>query len=148
MSELATQAQGGAAVAEGSLIDQILDYTKAIDENERDVNKTYIEQFVRQALQPDAVVSSDVVANIKLWISSIDNKLTAQLNEVMHHEDFQKLEGTWRGLHHFVQQTETSTTLKIRVLNVSKKELLKDLEKAVEFDQSQTFKKVYEAEYG
>ncbi len=148
MSSPATQAQGGAAALEGSLIDQILDYTKAIDENERDVNKTYIEQFVRQALQPDAVVSSDVVANIKLWINEIDKKLTAQLNEVMHHEDFQKLEGTWRGLHHFVSQTETSTTLKIRVLNVSKKEVLKDLEKAVEFDQSQTFKKIYEAEYG
>jgi type VI secretion system protein ImpC len=66
----------------------------------------------------------------------------------MHHPDFQKLEGSWRGLHYLVQQSETSTMLKLRVLNVSKKDLLRDLERAVEFDQSALFKKVYEEEYG
>lgn len=148
MSNPATEAQGGAAVAEASLIDQILDHTKAIDDNERNTNKTYIEQFVRQALKPEAVVSSDVTANIKLWISEIDKKLSAQLNEIMHAEQFQRLEGTWRGMHHMVHETETGEGLKIRVLNISKKEVLKDLEKAVEFDQSNVFKKVYESEYG
>ena len=66
----------------------------------------------------------------------------------MHHPEFQKLEAAWRGLHYFVMQSETSTMLKIRVLNVSKDEVRKDLEKAVEFDQSALFKKVYEEEYG
>src|SRR5438045_3961809 len=66
----------------------------------------------------------------------------------MHHEDFQKLEGTWRGLQYLTQQCETGESLKIRVLNVSKRDLFKDLEKAAEFDQSSLFKKIYEEEYG
>jgi type VI secretion system protein ImpC len=66
----------------------------------------------------------------------------------MHAPEFQKLEGSWRGLHYLVMQSETSVMLKLRVLNISKKELGKDLEKAAEFDQSALFKKVYEEEYG
>ncbi len=81
-------------------------------------------------------------------IQKIDETITKQLNAVMHHADFQSLEGSWRGLHYLVMNTETSQHLKLRVLNVTKKELLDDLEKAVEFDQSQLFKKVYEEEYG
>jgi type VI secretion system protein ImpC len=69
-------------------------------------------------------------------IAEIDHMLSEQLNEIMHHEDFQRLEASWRGLHYLVDKTETSTSLKIRMLNVSKKDLLKDLEKASEFDQS------------
>src|SRR5262249_3941898 len=94
------------------------------------------------------VIKKDVEANIKFWISEIDRKLSSQLNEVMHHPEFQRLEGTWRGLHYLVHQSETGENLKIRVLNVTKRELFKDLEKAVEFDQSAMFKKVYEEEYG
>ncbi|MGH9901237.1 MAG: type VI secretion system contractile sheath large subunit, partial [Pyrinomonadaceae bacterium] len=74
--------------------------------------------------------------------------LSAQLNEVMHAEEFQKLEASWRGLHHLVMNSETGTMLKIRVFNASKKDLSKDLEKAAEFDQSALFKKVYEEEFG
>ena len=66
----------------------------------------------------------------------------------MHAPEFQKLEATWRGLKYLLSQTETSTMLKIKVLNVSKKELLRDLQRAPEFDQSALFKKVYEEEYG
>src|SRR5262249_16209246 len=94
------------------------------------------------------VVSKDVESNIKYWIKEIDKRLSGQLNEIMHHPDFQRLEGTWRGLHYLVDQTETGEALQIRVLNVSKRALFKDLEKAVEFDQSALFKKVYEEEYG
>lgn len=134
--------------SEVSLLDQILDNTKAQDEVERNRNRSYIEQFIAQAVKPDQVVSKEVEENIKYWIAAIDQKLSAQLNEVMHHEAFQKLEATWRGLHYLVNNTETSESLKIRVLNVTKKDLLKDLEKAVEFDQSALFKKAYEEEYG
>src|SRR5204863_1518835 len=70
------------------------------------------------------------------------------LNEIMHKEEFQKLESTWRGLHYLVHQSETGESLKIRVINVNKRDLFKDLEKAIEFDQSALFKKVYEDEYG
>ena len=78
----------------------------------------------------------------------IDKKLSAQMDEILHHPDYQKLEGTWRGLHYLVHQSETGESLQIKVLNVSKRELFKDLDKAVEFDQSTMFKKVYEEEYG
>lgn len=148
MPETLTQSQGGAAVAEVSLIDSILDEIRTLDQQERETNKTYLEQFVKQALSPEAVVSKDVVANIKYWIAELDKKVSAQLNEVMHAEAFQKLEGTWRGLHYLVHQSETGTSLKIRVINATKSELAKDLEKAVEFDQSTLFKKLYEEEYG
>lgn len=142
------QAGAQATTTEDGLLDQILSQTRAQDEIERDRNRTYIEQFISKVVQPGQVISKDVETNIKFWIAEIDRKLSAQLNEVMHAGDFQKLEGTWRGLHYLVQNSETSETLKIRVLNVKKTEILKDLEKAVEFDQSQLFKKVYEEEYG
>jgi len=66
----------------------------------------------------------------------------------MHHERFQTLEGSWRGAHYLIMNTEASKTLKLKMFNVSKKELAKDLSRAVEFDQSQTFKKLYENEFG
>lgn len=147
MSNETAQAEGGLAVEELSLIDQILDNTRAIDDQERDANKTYIEEYLKK-VTGDKVISKDVAANINFWIAEIDKNLSAQLNEVMHCEEFQALEATWRGLHYLVHQSETGESLKIRVINANKKDLLKDLEKAVEFDQSTTFKKVYEEEYG
>jgi type VI secretion system protein ImpC len=81
-------------------------------------------------------------------IARIDELLSAQLNEVFHHAEFQRLEASWRGLERLVRQTETSSSLKIRVLSLTKKELLRDLQRATEFDQSVMFKKVYDEEYG
>ncbi|MBJ7540010.1 type VI secretion system contractile sheath large subunit [Marinomonas sp. C1424] len=81
-------------------------------------------------------------------IAQIDNQLTNQINLVMHAPEFQALEATWRGLHFLIMNTETGASLKIRLLNISKRDLLKDLQKAVEFDQSSLFKKVYEEEFG
>jgi len=146
--EQAKSATTAATTQEVSLLDQILDRTRPQNTREREQNKNYIEQFLRQVIQPGQVVSKDVEATIKYWIGEIDKKLSAQLNEIMHHPDFQRLEATWRGLHYLVHQSETGESLKIRVLNVTKRELFKDLERAVEFDQSQMFKKVYEEEYG
>jgi type VI secretion system protein ImpC len=147
-AEQAPAASAAATTKEAGLLDQILDRTKPMDAREREKNKDYIGQFLRQIVQPGQVVSKDVETNIKYWIAEIDKKLSGQLNEIMHHEDFQRLEATWRGLHYLVHQSETGENLKIRVLNVNKRELFKDLEKAVEFDQSGLFKKVYEEEYG
>ena len=146
MAEKETE-KGGVAVEEMSMLDQILDTTRALDSEERDINKSYIEEYLKK-VSNDKVISKDVAANINYWIAELDKSLSAQLNEVMHCEDFQKIEGTWRGLHYLTHQSETGQSLKIRVMNVNKKDLLKDLEKAVEFDQSTTFKKVYEEEYG
>jgi type VI secretion system protein ImpC len=143
-----TQAAAGTQEQGTSLLDQILDQTKSIDSQERERNRTYIEQFVKNVVKPGQVISKDVETNIKFWIAELDKKLSAQLNEIMHSQEFQRLEATWRGLHYMVSNSETGTSLKIRVLNVKKQDLLKDLEKAVEFDQSTLFKKVYEEEYG
>src|SRR5207248_210074 len=145
------QAAAGAAAAtqEGpSLLDQVITATRPQSDKEREKAKDYFKQFVESVVKPGQVVSKDVETNIKFWIAAIDKKLSSQLNEIMHHPDFQKLEASWRGLHYLVHQSETGDSLKIRVLNVNKRDLFKDLEKAVEFDQSAMFKKVYEEEYG
>jgi type VI secretion system protein ImpC len=143
------QVQTTTTTEEGvSLLDQVVSATKPQDNREAERAKTYFKQFLESAVQPGHVVSKDVETNIKFWIGELDKKLSSQLNEIMHHEDFQKLESTWRGLHYLVHQSETGESLKIRVLNVTKRELFKDLEKAAEFDQSQLFKKIYEEEYG
>lgn len=133
-----------------SLLDRMMTEGKlARDVSQRPYAKDLIAEFVDQVLaESNGVALADVVEMVNVRIAQIDELLSVQLNEVLHHPDFQKLESTWRGLHYLVYNTETSATLKLRVLNIGKAELLKDLEKAVEFDQSALFKKVYEEEYG
>src|SRR6187551_3601827 len=106
--------------------------------------------LARQALGSSVVVSNDAVESIQAIIAELDRKLSEQINLILHHEEFQKLEGSWRGLHYLVNNTETDTQLKIRVMNVSKKELHKTLKrfKGASWDQSPIFKKLYEEEYG
>src|SRR5215211_5288971 len=119
-----------------------------------DEAKDAVERAVRtlaeQALSQTKLISSDVVKSIEAIIAQLDKKLTEQINLILHHEDFQKLEGGWRGLHYLVNNTETDEQLKIRFMNISKNELGKTLKryKGTAWDQSPIFKKVYEAEYG
>ena len=96
------------------------------------------------------IVPEDAVATIKQLIASIDEKLNAQVNAILHHDDFQKLEGSWRGLHHLVNNTETDEQLKISVMNASKEDLRKNLKKfkGTAWDQSPLFKRIYEEEFG
>ncbi|MCI0640631.1 MAG: type VI secretion system contractile sheath large subunit [Gemmataceae bacterium] len=148
-AEQAQAAQAGAQTTEApSLLDAVIKATRPQDKKEEERAKGYFKQFLEGVVKPGQVVSKDVETNIKYWIKEIDKKLSAQLNEIMHQEAFQKLEATWRGLHYLVMQSETGDNLKIKVLNVTKRELAKDLEKAIEFDQSALFKKIYEEEYG
>src|SRR5205085_820288 len=107
-----------------------------------------LNEFISAALEPGQVISADVEKTVNYWVAEIDKKLSDQLNAIMHSPQFQRLEGTWRGLHYLISNSETGERLKIRVLNATKTEISKDLENAVEFDMSQTFKKVYEDEYG
>jgi type VI secretion system protein ImpC len=150
MAEAAANKAAGAATTEdaSSVLDSIIAATRPQDQKEADRAKSYFKEFLGSVVKPGQVVSKDVEKNIKYWIGEVDKKLSGQLNAIMHHEAFQKLESSWRGLHYLVQQSETSTTLKIRVMNAKKTEIAKDLEKAVEFDQSVLFKKLYEEEYG
>ncbi len=116
--------------------------------------KSAVEQAVQtlaqQALANTKLIGNDVFKTIEGMIAALDEKLSAQVNEILHHEDMQKLEGAWRGLHHLVNNTETDEMLKIRVMNISKKDLGKTLKrfKGTAWDQSPIFKKIYEAEYG
>src|SRR5580704_14268766 len=119
-----------------------------------DEAKEAVERAVRtlaeQALSQTTLIGSDVVKSIEAIIAQLDQKLTEQINLILHHPDFQKLEGAWRGLHYLVNNTETDEMLKIRFMNISKLDLGKTLKryKGTAWDQSPLFKKVYEAEYG
>ena len=132
-----------------SMLDQIVEEGRfAKDVAGRERGKNLVTEFVNQVLEGAMTVSKDAEAMINARIAQIDHLISIQLNEILHHEDFQKLEGSWRGLKYLMDQSETSATLKIKVLNASKKEVLRDLQRAPEFDQSALFKKVYEEEFG
>lgn len=134
---------------ESSLLDQIVEQGRFGEEPAaQQRGKDLVKEFLAQVLQGEVTISRDAEAMINARIAQIDHLVSLQLNEVMHHPSFQKLEGSWRGLKYLLDSSETSTQLKIRVINVTKKELLKDLQRAAEFDQSAIFKKVYEDEYG
>lgn len=144
-----TKEEGAAEEQELSLLDKIVtDGNMIRDESQMPYARDLIGELVSQILDDEITVSADTAAMINERIAQIDQLLTDQLNEVLHEASFQKLEGSWRGLNYLVMNTETGVNLKLRLLNITQKELLNDLEKAVEFDQSQLFKKLYEEEYG
>ena len=152
MAEKAKQTEARAETVEApqtNLLDQILTEGKmARDDFQKERAKDMIGEFVGQVMSGELTLSKDMDTTINARIAEIDRLITGQLNEIMHHEDFQKLEGSWRGLHHLVKNSLTGTTLKIRVMSASKKDLLKDFERALEFDQSALFRKIYEEEFG
>ena len=127
------------------LLDQILTNTK---QTEPDRAQDLVKNLVEQALSGTVTFDKNLTRTFDRAIAAIDRKLSTQLNAIMHDPRFLKLEGSWRGLNYLVMNSETGTSLKLRVLNVTKRELGRDLSKAVEFDQSQTFKKIYENEFG
>ena len=119
-------------------------------ERAREAVTEAVKTLAEQALAGTVVVSTDVLRTIESIIAEIDRKLSEQVNLILHHADFQQLEGAWRGLHYLVNNTETDEMLKIRVMNISKKEVHKTLKKfkGTAWDQSPLFKKMYEEEYG
>ena len=149
MSTGGEQAPQDGAAAESqvseSLLDQAIANTKGA---EPDRAKELISALASEAMSGTVTYDKDVTKTITRAIAELDSVLSTQLKAVMHNDRFQKLEGSWRGLHHLVMNSETGTQLKLRVMNASKKDLFKDLDKAIEFDQSETFKKLYENEFG
>ncbi|MQP66264.1 type VI secretion system contractile sheath large subunit [Niveispirillum sp. SYP-B3756] len=128
-----------------SLLDQAISATR---QTEPSRVGSLLRTLTQEALNGTVTYRRNLTLTINEAVNALDAKLSKQLAAIMHHPDFLKLEGSWRGLHHLVMNTETSANLKIRVLNVRKRELMKDLSKAVEFDQSELFKKLYENEFG
>lgn len=136
-------------VKEEGLLDRIVEQGRmARDQSQKEWARDLIGEFVKQVMEGAMVVSKDTETMVNARIAQLDRVISLQLNEVMHHPEFQKLEASWRGLQYLVDQSETGERMKIRVFNVSKKELLRDMEKAPEFDQSALFKKIYEEEFG
>ena len=147
--EKAAAQSAEAKTTDSSLLDQIVEQGRFGREGAaRERGRDMVKEFVAQVLEGEMKLSRDADATINSRIAQIDHLLSLQLNEILHHPAFQKLEASWRGIKYMMDQSETSSMLKIRVLNVSKKELLRDLQRAPEFDQSVMFKKVYEDEFG
>jgi type VI secretion system protein ImpC len=152
MADAVANPQASAAsveTQESSLLDQIVEQGRfGVESASRERGKNLVKEFVAQVLDGSMTIAKDAEMMINARIAQIDHLLSLQLNEILHHPSFQKLEGSWRGLKYLMDSSETGVGLKIRVLNASKKELLRDIEKAPEFDQSALFKKIYEEEYG
>jgi type VI secretion system protein ImpC len=132
--------------AQPSLLETILKAGRFAKQPERGLD--LVGTFVQQVLEGAVTVGRDVEATINAQVAQIDRLLSLQLDEVLHDKAFQKLEASWRGLRHLLDQSETGQLLKIKVLNITKRELLKDFQKAPEFDQGALFQKVYEEGYG
>lgn len=128
-----------------SLLEQAIGATK---QTTRDETEELLKVLTKEAVEGTVKWDKNLSVTINSAIAAIDKAMSTQLSTIMKNEKFQKLEGSWRGLNYLIMNSETSSGLKIRMLNLSKKELSKDLSKAVEFDQSQTFKKIYESEFG
>jgi type VI secretion system protein ImpC len=138
-----------AAAEKSSLLDQIVSEGRVgRDETARQWGRSLVSEFVKQVLDGQMTVSPDLEAMINQRIAQIDHLLSLQLNEILHHPKFQKLESTWRGIRYLMENSETGVNLKLKVFNATKKEILRDLQRVPEFDQSQMFKKVYEQEFG
>ena len=148
------EAEGATAVAEPedenlSPLERIVQKgNMARDESQVSYSQDLVGEFVDQILDESMTANPDTAAMINSRIAQIDQLIGDQLNEIVHAPEFQKLEGSWRGLNYLVMNTETGTGLKLRLLNITRNELQNDLEKATEFDQSNLFKMIYEEEYG
>ncbi len=134
-----------AETKEVSFLEQAIGATK---QTPKDETTELLRTLTAEAMNGTVKWDKNLSVTINAAIAAIDKVMSEQLTAILHNEKFQKLEGSWRGLNHLVSNSETGAGLKIRMMNISKKELGRDLEKAVEFDQSQIFKKIYEAEFG
>jgi len=119
-------------------------------DEQRSAVESAVRTLAEQALESSLNFSGDAYRSIQAIIGEIDRKLSEQIDHIVHHADFQQLESSWRGLHYLVNNTETDEMLKIRVMNLSKKELHRTLRrhKGVGWDQSPLFRRIYEEEYG
>jgi type VI secretion system protein ImpC len=135
--------------AEPSLLDQIVENSKvaksAIEHNRA---KDLISELVNQVMQGTVVMSANLTATLDARVAELDQLISAQVSVIMHAPEFQRLESSWTGLNYLIRNTTSSPNLKIKVLNATKKELVKDFQSALDFDQSTMFKKVYEEEFG
>lgn len=141
--------EAGAALATESLLDKVVNESKvARSDAERVRAKDLIGELVSQVLDGAVVISSNLSATLDARVAELDALISAQLSEILHAPEFQRMESTWRGLHYLCKHTSTGEMMKIKMLNAPKKDLVRDFNNAIDFDQSALFKKVYEEEFG
>ena len=147
--QIQSDALSGLAVEGGDFASLLQKEFKPKSEEARDEVSRAVQTLAQQALAQTQLINADVLKSIEAIIAELDRKLSEQINLIIHHDDFQKLEGAWRGLSYLVNNTETDETLKVRVMNITKADLGKTLKrfKGTAWDQSPIFKKVYTEEY-
>jgi len=151
MAEQEAQGAAGAtAFAESDFASLLNKEFRPKSDQAKSAVETAVKTLAQQALANTALISDDVVNSLSSMVAEIDRKLSEQINKILHHAEYQQLESAWRGLHYLVNNTETDEMLKIRVMNISKKDLHKTLKKfkGAAWDQSPIFKKLYEEEFG
>jgi len=142
-------APAAATAEEGSILDEIVNATKLQPTDEAyGVTKKGVEALIAQLIEPGREVPKISKAVVDDMIAEIDSKLSLQLDAIMHHEEFQKLESTWRSLKFLVDRTNFRENIKLEIINVNKEDLLEDFEDAPEIPKSGLYKTVYTAEYG
>ncbi len=146
----AVETQEAAALDEGQFAQLLEKEFKPKSDRAKEAIEHAVRTLAEQALSETALISEDAVRSIESIIAEIDQKLSEQLNQIIHHPNFQQLESTWRGMHYLISNTETDEMLKIKIFNIPKKELHKTLKKykGTKWDQSPVFKRIYEEEYG
>jgi type VI secretion system protein ImpC len=132
-----------------SLMEQALEKSD-LNKNDQQKNnaKEMLTVFADEIISEKMAFKKTISYMISERIADIDSILTEQVNEIIHHPEFQKLEASWRGLHSLVKYAEPDEKLKIRLLDVTKEDILKDADTASEFDDTGLFNLVYENEYG
>ncbi|MED5596800.1 type VI secretion system contractile sheath large subunit [Janthinobacterium sp. P210006] len=149
MSAQMTPSLSTSGATEIDLLDQIVEQSKVAKSSvEHARARDLISELVSQVMEGTVVVSNNLAATIDARVAELDRLISQQLSAIMHAPEFQKLESSWTGLHYLVKNTSTGTNLKIKMMNATKRELVKDFQSALEFDQSTMFKKVYEEEFG
>jgi type VI secretion system protein ImpC len=142
MAQAASPSTAGAGATTVSLLDEIVTQSKVA---RSDTEHARAKDIIAEGT---VVISENLSVTLDARVAELDRLISEQLSEVMHHPDFQKLEGSWSGLHYLCKQTSTGSMMKIQVFNATKQELIKDFKTAIDFDQSALFKKVYEEEFG
>jgi type VI secretion system protein ImpC len=148
-SVLADRPHAAGTSAETDLLDRIVEESRLAKSSvEHARARDIISELVSQVMEGAVVVSDNLAATLDARVAELDRRISCQLSAVMHAPEFQKLESSWTGLHYLVRNTATGRNLKIKMLNATKKELVRDFQSALDFDQSTMFKKVYEEEFG
>ena len=152
MADTEKQVDAGAVAAEdasASLLDQLVNAARIKQGDDAySITRHGIQAFVSQLLEPQRAVERVTAATVDDMIADLDKKLCAQVDAILHHPDYQKMESAWRSLKFLVDRTNFRENVKIQILSVSKDKLLDDFQDSADITKSGLYKNLYTAEYG